>query len=164
MQNVHGERFDLTKPGTHVLINIPREARAESAMLRVEANAHRVGLSCADLYFQEVNITGLWAEAKHAGGYQYDSSSGVKESAAWMTFGKVAVKVVHGRTQGDVPYLNFYVKHLGQAGFVVGGLLGEDDYHDVAAPDASCAKKMALSKGVRTSSSDTRSFAIASAA
>eukprot|EP00959_Pyramimonas_sp_CCMP1952_P358426 7504776-Pyramimonas_sp.AAC.1 len=90
MENVHGERFDLMKPGKHVLINIPREARAESAMLRVGANAHRLGLSRAGMYFQELNITGLWAEAKHAGGFQYDSSSGVNQSAAWMIFGKVA--------------------------------------------------------------------------
>jgi hypothetical protein len=164
LQNIHGERFDLMKPGKHVLVNIPREARAESAMLRVEADARRLGRSCADLYFEELNITGLWAEAKQAGGYHYGSSSGVEESPEWLTFGKVAAKVVHGRTQDGVQYLNLYVKHLGRAGFVVGGLLGEDDYHDVAAPDASCANKIALDLGIRTNSPDTRSFAIASAA
>jgi len=164
LQNIHGERFDLMKAGKHVLINIPREARAESAMLRVEADARRLGRVCADIYFQELNITGLWAEAKQAGGYHYDSSSGVKERPEWLTFGKVAAKIVHGRTQDDVQYLNLYVKHLGRAGFVVGGLLGEDDYHDVAAPDASCAKQVSLKVGIRTNSPDARSFAIASAA
>ena len=29
-------------------------------------------------------------------------------------------------------YLNLYVEHLGQAGFHVGGLLGEDDHSDEA--------------------------------
>ena len=39
LQNVHGERFDLMKPGKHVLINIPRGMSAENALLRVEADA-----------------------------------------------------------------------------------------------------------------------------
>ncbi|CAK0888648.1 unnamed protein product [Prorocentrum cordatum] len=32
LRNVHGERFDLMKPGKHVLINIPRGAGAERAL------------------------------------------------------------------------------------------------------------------------------------
>merc|ERR1719382_532484 len=66
LQNVHGERFDLMKPGKHVLINIPRGVSAEKALFRVQADARRLGGQCADMYFQELNITGSWAEAKHA--------------------------------------------------------------------------------------------------
>merc|ERR1719343_1963249 len=79
LQNVHGERFDLMKPGTHVLINIPRGATAERTMLRVQASARQVGGQCADMYFQEVNVTGSWAEAKQAGGYHYGAEHGEVE-------------------------------------------------------------------------------------
>ena len=68
LQNVHGERFDLMKAGKHVLINIPRGMSAENALLRVQADARRLGGQCADMYFQELNVTGSWAEAKQAGG------------------------------------------------------------------------------------------------
>merc|ERR1719254_6104 len=38
LQNIHGERFDLMKPGKHVLINIPRGMTGEDAFLRVQAD------------------------------------------------------------------------------------------------------------------------------
>ena len=41
-------------------------------------------------------------------------------------------------------YLNLYVKHLGQAGFAVGGLLGEDDHADVITPSEACVKRLSL--------------------
>merc|ERR1719356_2386570 len=66
LQNVHGERFDLMKPGTHVLINIPRGERVGAALLRVEAQADKLGGHCEDIYFTELNVTGSWANAKHA--------------------------------------------------------------------------------------------------
>merc|ERR1719515_651271 len=71
LQNVHGERFDLMKPGKHVLINIPRGVGAEKSLLRVQADARQLSGKCADMYFQEVNVTGSWADAKKAGGYHY---------------------------------------------------------------------------------------------
>jgi len=55
LQNVLGQRFDLMKPGEHVLINIPR-GRQKNALLRVQADARQLGGQCADMYFQEVNI------------------------------------------------------------------------------------------------------------
>ena len=106
LQNVHGERFDLMTSGQHVLINIPRGVSAESTMLRVVAVAHWLGDTCVDLYFQHLNVTGLWAEAKQAGGYHYDSYSVVKESPEWFAVGKVEIKIAHGRTQAGVKYLN----------------------------------------------------------
>merc|ERR1719284_438119 len=144
LQNVHGERFDLMKPGKHVLINIPRGASAEDALLRVQADARRLGGDCADMYFQELNVTGSWADAKQAGGYHYSVSQGDVKVPEWVAFGKVGLKVVHGRTDGGLSYLNVYVKHLGQAGFPVGGLLGEDDHEDVITPPADCGHSMSL--------------------
>ena len=42
--------------------------------------------------------------------------------------------------------LNVYVKRLGQSGFAVGGLLGEDDHEDASAPPEACVKRMPLKK------------------
>jgi hypothetical protein len=144
LQNVHGERFDLMKAGKHVLINIPRGATTENTLLQVQADARHLGGQCADMYFQEVNVTGSWAEAKQAGGYHYSVKHSDGETPEWVAFGKVGLKVVHGRTNGGLSYLNVYVKHLGKAGFAVGGLLGEDDHEDVITPAADCAKSMSL--------------------
>ena len=51
-------------------------------------------------------------------------------------------------------YLNFYVKHLRDAGAAVGGLLGEDDYTEAARPEEGCRKSMSLKKKKVTSNSD----------
>ena len=144
LQNVHGERFDLMKPGAHVLINIPRGMSGEDAFLRVQADARRLGGHCEDMYFQQVNVTGSWAEAKKAGGYRYDVSQSAVETPLWVAFGTVQLKVVHGHTDSGFQYLNVYVKHLGRAGFAVGGLLGEDDHRDVMIPPTSCDHRMSL--------------------
>jgi hypothetical protein len=166
LQNIHGERFDLMKPGKHILINIPRGISAEDALLRAQADARRLGGQCADMYFQEVNVTGSWAEAKKVGGYHYSVSQPDDEAPKWLAFGsgfnKVQLKVVHGRTDGGLKYLNVYVKHLGRAGFAVGGLLGEDDHKGVMIPPASCAHRTSLSE-VQTSGQDhsSSSFAVA---
>jgi hypothetical protein len=147
LQNVHNERFDLMKAGMHVLINIPRGTNAEAALLRVQADARRLGGHCADMYFQEINVTGSWAEAKQAGGYHYGVSQHDVKTPEWVAFGKIELKVVHGHTDSGLLYLNMYVKHLGRAGFAIGGLLGEDDHDDVSTPPASCAERMALVEG-----------------
>ena len=104
LQNVYGERFDLMKPGTHVLINIPRGMSADSAMLRVQADAVRLGIACGDIYFQVLNVTGSWAEAKQAGGYHYNVSQSDATSSEWVAFGPVALKVVIGHADRDVQY------------------------------------------------------------
>ncbi|CAK0825917.1 unnamed protein product [Prorocentrum cordatum] len=66
LQNIYGERFDLMQAGRHVLVHIPRGARSEGTLLRVDAQAERLGELCADIYFQELNITGKWVEAQQA--------------------------------------------------------------------------------------------------
>jgi hypothetical protein len=162
LQNVHGERFDLMKEGKHVLMNIPRGKDAEHALLRVQADARRLGGTCADMYFQEVNVTGSWAEAKKAGGYHYSISHHDREAPEWLAFGKVELKVVHGRTDSGLLYLNVYVKHLRRAGYAVGGLLGEDDHEDVITPPEACAGKMALVDSAGGRRPSVASFATAS--
>jgi len=159
LQNVHGERFDLMKLGKHVLINIPRGEPAEKALLRVEAEARRLGGQCADTYFQEMNITGAWVnagqssglslvEAEHTGGLFISAHGVCDEHPDWMKFGKVELKVVHGRTEQGISYLNFYVKHLGHTGFAVGGLLGEDDHTEEATPAEACVERLSLIQSV----------------
>merc|ERR1719356_1741568 len=96
------------------------------------------------MYFQEINVTGSWAEAKQAGGLHYSVSQSGAKTPEWIAFGKVGLKVVNGRTDSGLLYLNVYVKHLGRVGFAVGGLLGEDDHEDVITPPADCAKRMSL--------------------
>jgi len=145
MRNINGQRFDLMRPGRHTLLQVPRGAGAEDILLEVEAEAHRLGSRCADIYFQELNLTGAWAEAKQRGGLHFRARhDGNEEELQWTTFGKVDLKVVQGHTHQGIRYLNLYVKHLGRAGHSVGGLLGEDDHVEAATPDSKCAKRVAL--------------------
>merc|ERR1719291_367108 len=127
------------KPGKHVLINIPK-GEPEHQLLRVQADARRLG-GCKDMYFQELNISGSWAEAKQAGGYRHAVKHRAGESSEWVALGTVELKVVHGHTKGGLEYLNFYVKHLGKAGFAVGGLLGDDDHTDASTSTGSCVRR-----------------------
>jgi len=144
LQNIYGERFDVMKPGRHVLIHIPRGEPDKSTLLRVEAEARRLGGQCSDMYFQSLNVTGAWAEAKHPGGLHYESRSAVNATAEWDRFGLIELKIVHGRTQQGIPYLNFYVRHLGRAGSAVGGLLGADDHSDAEAVPEACVQRLSL--------------------
>lgn len=145
LQNVRGERFDLMQPGRHTLIYIPKWAKAPDTLLRVEADAERLGTHCADLYFLKLNVTGDWAEAMRKGGLQFHAGdTGGKQGSKWMSIGKVDLKVVHGHTQEGTQYLNLYARHLGRAGLPVGGLLGEDDHTAAEAPSSSCVRSIAF--------------------
>jgi hypothetical protein len=148
LQNVHGERFDLMKSGKHILINIPRGKRADTALLRVAAEAHVLGKGCSEIYFQNVTVTGSWAEATHAGGYTFVSGSGADAAPQWLSFGPVGLKVAHGHTDTGIQYLNVYVRSLGRAGYPVGGLLGEDDHAEEATPRAECKHTVQLQKSL----------------
>jgi len=143
LSNVLGQRFDLMRPGKHVLINIPR-GRSKHVMIRVEAKAQQLGINCADMYFRELNVTGSWVVEKHAGGLRFQAEGVHDENKKWLKFGKVQIKVAHGHTQQGISYLNFYVKHLGHAGFAVGGLLGEDDHEEAATPTRECIRRSSL--------------------
>jgi hypothetical protein len=144
LQNIHGERFDVMKPGKHVLLHIPRKQRLDKVLLRVDAEVRRLGGQCADMYFQELNITGAWVKAKHASGLHFHARMKRKEHPKWLKLGKVDVKVAHGHTKQGARYLNFYVRHLGHAGFPIGGLLGEDDHSEAETPTESCVHRLAL--------------------
>eukprot|EP00959_Pyramimonas_sp_CCMP1952_P305006 6383270-Pyramimonas_sp.AAC.1 len=80
------------KPGRHILINIPRGERDEKVLLRVEADARRLGGQCTEIYFQAVNVTGYWADGKQAGGYHYSASQNVAEVPEWVVFSEVELK------------------------------------------------------------------------
>jgi len=163
LQNIHGERFDLMRPGKAVLIQIPRGNFADDSLLTVEADAHRLGGSCADIYFVTVNVTGAWADKVRAGGFTFTAAEARDETSqmrSWTKFGPLDLKVAHGYTKEGIQYLNFHVKHLGRAGAAVGGLLGEDDHTEASEPEEKCRKTMTVMKG--TSSEATASEATAS--
>ena len=132
------------QPGRHVLLHIPKGSDARSILLRVEAEVQRLGPECGDMYFQHINITGAWVEAKQQGSLQFHAGeSRGKEESMWMAFGIVQLKVVRVNWQG-IHYLNLFAKHLGQTGFTVGGLLGEDDHTQEATPEKDCIPKLDL--------------------
>jgi len=150
LKNIYGERFDLMKKGHHTLLNIPRRAKRKSAMIRVDAKSERMGSSCGDLYFTEVNITGAWVRE---GALRFAARSSHKIGPAWHKVGKLGVKVVRGKTKEGVAYLNFFVRNLALAKADVGGLLGADDHTDAATPQIGCRRIVSL---LQTAPGDTR--------
>merc|ERR1719401_2049804 len=139
-QNLHGEKFDLMKPGNVTLIQIPRGAAVSGSELVVEA--------CAEIFFQTLSIMGNWAKS----GVHYDARVLRDEIPRWSKFGPIELKVAHGRTENGLGYLNFYVKHLGRVRAAIGGLLGEDDHNEEATPEAKCRHKAALSRRISMAS------------
>jgi len=144
--NVHGQRFDLMQPGVHVLLRVPFRSRPSQVLLLVKADAQRVGGNCADTYFMSINMTGTWVESRiHAlglaGGHGLSFTAGAGAAhtgTRWMHLGGVMLKVVHGRTGTGTAYLNFFARNLRHAGYIVGGLLGEDDHAEAATVSSAC--------------------------
>jgi len=157
LQNIHGERFDVMKPGEHVLIHIPRQERLlENSLLHVQAVAQTLGALCEDTYFVRINVTGKWPSALRPGGFIFNAEgpdSGAESK--WMSLHGLSnglqMKVVRGQTQRGTRYLNFYIKHLDRTGFPVGGLLGEDDHEDVSTLPRACERRLALKLSVGAS-------------
>eukprot|EP00959_Pyramimonas_sp_CCMP1952_P006815 142366-Pyramimonas_sp.AAC.1 len=159
LQNIYGERFDLMKAGNVSLIHVPRGVPVKDSLLIVEADARRLGDSCADLYFQTLSITGKWASSD----LHFNAQEPPERKATWLQLGPVELKVVHGRTEQGHLYLNFFVKHLGRAGAAVGGLLGADDHAEAATARADCHHTVALAKqATRSSDASVASVAVAS--
>merc|ERR1712190_331870 len=129
-------------PGNHIMIVIPRR-NINHALLRVEAESRRLGGKCSEMYIQEVNVSGVWAEAKNSGGFYFVVSDNNPHYTKWMDFGGVKLKIVRGRTQEGFVYLNMYVKNLGRVGRSVGGLLGQDDHTEASIPTG-CPNHIAL--------------------
>ncbi|CAK0892911.1 unnamed protein product [Prorocentrum cordatum] len=168
LQNIHGQRFDLMRPGKAVLIQIPRGQPFEKSLLTVVADARRVGSHCADMYFQSVNITGAWADKVRPGGLTFTAGGSrdetVQAAQGWTRFGPLKLKVVHGSTSQGIKYFNFYVKHLMEVDAAIGGLLGEDDYTEAATPEKGCRTSVSLHKNAISNSDVGRAEAIASLA
>jgi len=139
--NMRGQRFDLYQPGIHVLLQVPRRAKPQDSLLRVEADARRMGAACADLYFRALNITGSWSN--RTGGLQY-SADQEPDGRGWRSFGAVDLKVVRGRTLSGIAYLNVLARHLGRLACPVGGLLGEDDHTAAATAGPECSAGLDL--------------------
>jgi len=159
LQNIFGQRFDLLQPGQHTLLRIPKSAPAAAGLLLgVSAWAQQVGTACSDMYFRELNVTGAWADGEQAGGFRFRADEADEagcDGASWkMSFGKLELKVAHGCTSLGVRYLNFYVRHLGRAGFDVGGLLGGDDHSAAAEPPEACARRVSLARGHHASDAE----------
>jgi len=145
LQNVRGQHFDLMQPGKHALLHIPRGAVADAILLEVSAEAQQVGAQCADMYFQELNITGAWVEIQHAGGFRFEANDGIcNGKSRQLKIGTLSLKVVYGCTTESIGYLNLYVKHIGRVGLAVGGLLGEDDHEAEATPMRECGHRLLL--------------------
>jgi len=164
MQNILGQRFDLTQPGKHTLLQIPRVAsESDDLLLRVTADAEHEGGACADMYFKALNITGEWASAHQKDGYMYTADA-PQMVASWRTFGKVEMKVVWGRTLEGVEYLNFFIRHLKRVGHDIGGLLGMDDYRQAAKRNPLCDSQLVLLESgdsIGAAASREASFAMA---
>jgi len=151
MTTMRGERFQLMQPGIHTLIHIPRAGDPEGTLLRVDADAQREGDACAEMYFQSVNVSGRWADAGHTSPekarpvLQFSAKqAGHPRGTNWFHVGKVDLKIVWGRTVSGIEYLNVFTKDLEQAGYPIGGLLGEDDHTAAATPSASCKSSVQL--------------------
>jgi len=145
LENIHGQKFDLMKPGKHVLLNIPRGRPPHQVFLRVTAEAKQLGAQCADMYFQELNITGAWADISKTDGFRFRAAEAACDGESRrISFGRLKLKVANGCTLQGVRYINFYVQHLSSIGFAVGGLLGEDDHTAVEIPLQECGARVSL--------------------
>lgn len=142
LTNMYGQRFDLYLTGVHVLLQIPRWVGLERTLLRLEADARRVG-ACSELYFQALGISGIWTNRSDKLEF-FAKSDGEPNSMKWTRFGKVDLKVVNGHTREGIDYLNVFAKNIGNTGYSVGGLLGEDDHGDVTTSPEACAKHLSL--------------------
>jgi len=146
LTNMYGERYDLYQTGVQVLLQIPRKnfLGPRRTLLRLEADARRIGSVCSDVYFQVVKISGHWTN--QTAPLEFFASSDDKPNhMEWTRFGKVELRVVNGTTRQGTKYLNVFAKNLGNAGYAVGGLLGGDSNTEAATPDQKCTNTLSLS-------------------
>jgi len=145
MMNILGQRFDLVQPGDHTLLQIPRAASQSETLLRVAAQVRRRGDDCQDIYIVEVNVTGTWPEKSSTGPAHFEAGIARHDlDGQWLHFGPVYLKVAQGKTLGDKPYLNFFVRNLAKTDYRVGGLLGEDSHEHESTPSEKCSQVMTL--------------------
>mmetsp|Transcript_6498 Transcript_6498/g.17709 ORF Transcript_6498/g.17709 Transcript_6498/m.17709 type:complete len:515 (-) Transcript_6498:96-1640(-) len=144
MTSITGAKFDITRSGNHTLFHIPRFSAHEAALLDVNAFVKREGLACADMYINALHITGKWADDVQPGGFSFTADHRSHVSGRWMPFGKLELKVVHGKTNRGVKYLNLLAKHLSKVGAPIGGILGLDDHTEAATSDVHCKRTLSL--------------------
>lgn len=145
LTNMYGERFDLYRTGSNILLQIPRWSSSDTALLHLEADATRMGDQCADVYFQMVTISGSWTnETEEMRFFANGDTLGMPSSMTWMQFGKVSLKVVHGKTREGTDYLNVFAKNLARVGLPVGGLLGIDDHTTASTQPSECTRSFSL--------------------
>mmetsp|Transcript_28578 Transcript_28578/g.76271 ORF Transcript_28578/g.76271 Transcript_28578/m.76271 type:complete len:747 (+) Transcript_28578:89-2329(+) len=150
LANMFGERFDLYRTGLNVLLQIPRWAGPQQTLLLLEADTRRMGGTCSDVYFQVVKISGAWTNHTDALEFFANPSEHHPSSLMWTRFGKVELKVANGKTREGIDYLNVFARNLGNTGYSVGGLLGEDDHGDASTPSSACTRQMSLLAGSLT--------------
>jgi len=138
--NIHGQKFDLKRPGKYTFIQIPKAAKIHHYLLRVTAlAAMEKGGACADMYIKDVNITGKWVKA-HAGHHDRIRflAGHPDRGSTWEMYGPISLKVAMGKTASGIKYLNLLVKGLHKVGHSVGGLLGDTDHTLASTPSAAC--------------------------
>jgi len=165
MQNILGQRFDIVRPGVHILVQIPKHRTKLGTLLRVSAQVSKVGDSCQDMYILKVNVTGIWLESSGRRLLHFDSGVAQPElDSKWLHFGAVDLKVAQGKTVGGKKYLNLFVRNLAKTSYSVGGLLGEDSHELETTPTESCRKSISLLEVSEVSASSdaySRSVAVA---
>jgi len=146
LTNMYGERYDLYRTGVNVLLQIPQRnfLGPRRSLLRMEADARRIGSECSDVYFQIVTISGSWTNRSGKLRVFAKKSEGTPNRMKWRRFGKVELKVANGRTRGGIEYLNVFARNLGRAGCPVGGLLGADDHTEAASRPSQCVRLLSL--------------------
>lgn len=154
MVNIKNERFDVRKPGQHVLLQIPRLAAQADSLLRVDAMI-RNHKNCKIQYIKRLNITGQWAEANRTGGIIFDPDvpnpwkataelphavKTVVHGNVTLKLGPVGLQVQYVYTKKGFGYLNFHADSLGELHMPVGGLLGLDDHEEATKEDCTPAE------------------------
>jgi len=143
MSNVLGHHFDVLQPGSHVLMHVPMWAKQSRTLLRVMANATRIGGACTDIYFTEIRLDGGWvrrSKAQHGKGVLAFTTA-VAPKPSWMRFGPARIKIVRGMTSVGTVYLNFMARLKAvHRKYKIGGLLGEGDHTFAATPIENCRK------------------------
>jgi len=124
-------------------MHVPMWAKQGRTLLKVVANATRIGGACTDIYFTEIMFEGGWVrryKAQHGrGALAFTTAAAFKPS--WMRFGPARVKVVRGRTSTGTVYLNIMARLKAVLGkYRIGGLLGEGDHTFAATPVENCRK------------------------
>merc|ERR1719424_1477131 len=144
MTSITGSKFDISRPGNHTLLHIPRHSGQEASLVSVRALVKHEGSACLDMYINALHMTGKWADDILPGGLSFFANQHNQAHRHWLPFGKMQLKVVRGTTLSGVKYLNLLAKHLNKLSMPIGGILGLDDHTEAATPENHCKRTMSL--------------------